>query len=162
MSAGWSTGSTRAWRKLRRYVLDRDGHRCLVPVAGGVCGAKATTVGHLDPLHAGGPKLAPADAVVDEMMDRIFAETDYKSGDNVAVLVNGLGGTPLEELYILFRRVSQLLEARGVAARHVWVGEFATSMEMAGASISILHLDDELDRLMAAPANTPFFQHVAG
>lgn len=106
--------------------------------------------------------LAPADAVVDEMMERIFAETDYKQGDTVAVLVNGLGGTPLEELYILFRRVSQLLEARGVTARHVWVGEFATSMEMAGASISILHLDEELDRLMAAPANTPFFTHVGG
>ena len=107
-------------------------------------------------------KLAAADAVVDEMMDRIFRETAYQSGDSVAVLINGLGGTPLEELYILFRRVSQLLEARGVTAKHVWVGEFATSMEMAGASISILHLDDELDRMMAAPANTPFFKHIAG
>lgn len=106
-------------------------------------------------------KLAAADLVIDEMMERIFAEQDYKSGDEVAVLVNGLGGTPMEELYILFRRVSQLLEARGVAARHVWVGEFATSMEMAGASISILHLDAELDRLVAAPANTPFFKHIA-
>ncbi len=107
-------------------------------------------------------KLAPADAVVDEMMDRIFQETSYKSGDNVAVLINGLGGTPLEELYILFRRVAQLLETRGLNAKHVWVGEFATSMEMSGASISILHLDEELDLLMAAPANTPFFKHVAG
>lgn len=107
-------------------------------------------------------KLAPADAVVDEMMDRVFAETDYKQGDDVAVLMNGLGGTPLEELYILFRRVSQLLEARGVTAKYVWVGEFATSMEMAGASISILHLDEELDRLVSAPVNTPFFQYVAG
>lgn len=107
-------------------------------------------------------KLAAADAVVDEMMDRIFRETAYQSGDTVAVLINGLGGTPLEELYILFRRVSQLLEARGVTAKHVWVGEFATSMEMAGASISILHLDEELDRMMAAPANTPFFKHFAG
>ena len=107
-------------------------------------------------------KLAAADAVVDEMMDRIFRETAYQSGDSVAVLINGLGGTPLEELYILFRRVSQLLERRGVQAKHVWVGEFATSMEMAGASISILSLDEELDRLMAAPANTPFFKHISG
>ena len=107
-------------------------------------------------------KLAAADAVVDEMMDRIFRETAYQSGDTVAVLINGLGGTPLEELYILFRRVSQLLELRGVKAKHVWVGEFATSMEMAGASISILSLDEELDRLMAAPANTPFFKHITG
>ncbi|MBB3978210.1 dihydroxyacetone kinase-like protein [Rhizobium azooxidifex] len=107
-------------------------------------------------------KLAPADKVIDEMMERIFAEQDYKRGDDVAVLVNGLGGTPMEELYILFRRVSQLLEERGVTARHVWVGEFATSMEMAGASVSILHLDEELDRLVSAPANTPFFKHLAG
>ncbi|MGE8106180.1 dihydroxyacetone kinase subunit DhaK [Allorhizobium sp. NPDC080224] len=107
-------------------------------------------------------KLGAADAVVDEMMERIFNETDYKSGDDVAVLINGLGGTPLEELYILFRRVRQLLDARGVNLKHVWIGEFATSMEMAGASISILQLDEELDRLMAAPANTPFFKHVTG
>lgn len=107
-------------------------------------------------------ELAAADAVIDEMMERIFAEQDYKSGDSVAVLVNGLGGTPMEELYILFRRVSELLEGRGVTAKHVWVGEFATAMEMAGASVSILHLDEELDRLVAAPANTPFFKHIAG
>jgi dihydroxyacetone kinase-like protein len=107
-------------------------------------------------------KLAPADRVIDEMMERIFAEQDYKSGDDVAVLVNGLGGTPLEELYILFRRVSQLLESKGVNTKYVWVGEFATSMEMAGASVSVLHLDAELDPLVAASANTPFFKHIAG
>ena len=107
-------------------------------------------------------KLAPADQVIDEMMERIFAEQDYKSGDDVAVLVNGLGGTPMEELYILFRRVSQLLEGKGVNAKYVWIGEFATSMEMAGASISVLHLDAELDPLVAASANTPFFKHVGG
>lgn len=104
-------------------------------------------------------KLAPADKVIDEMMERIFAEQDYKRGDDVAVLVNGLGGTPMEELYILFRRVSQLFEQRGVKIKHVWIGEFATSMEMAGASVSVLHLDEELDRLIGAPANTPFFSH---
>jgi dihydroxyacetone kinase-like protein len=106
-------------------------------------------------------KLAPADSVIDQMMERIFAEQDYKSEDEVAVLMNGLGGTPLEELYIMFRRVSQLMEGRGVKIKHVWIGEFATSMEMAGASVSILHLDAELDLLMAAPANTPFFKHIA-
>ena len=105
-------------------------------------------------------KLAKADSVIDQMMERIFVETDYKAGDDVAVLVNGLGGTPLEELYIMFRRVSQLMEGRGVRVKHVWIGEFATSMEMAGASVSILHLDAELDRLVGAPANTPFFKHI--
>ncbi|MEP7457278.1 dihydroxyacetone kinase subunit DhaK [Phyllobacterium sp. SB3] len=104
-------------------------------------------------------KLAPADSVIDEMMERVFAEQSFSDKDEVAVLVNGLGGTPKEELYILFRRVSQLLGERGVTAKHVWIGEFATAMEMAGASISILHLDEELDRLVGAPANTPFFNH---
>ena len=107
-------------------------------------------------------KLAPADQVVDQMMARIFAETDYAPGDEVAVLINGLGGTPLEELYILFRRVGQLMDERGVKIRHVWLGEFATSMEMAGASISVMHLDGELEPLIAAAADTPFFTHIAG
>jgi len=106
-------------------------------------------------------KLASADRIIDEMMGRIFAEQDYKQDDEVAVLVNGLGGTPLEELYILFRRVSQFLQERGVTAKHVFVGEFATSMEMAGASVSVLHLDAELARLIAKSANTPFFKHIA-
>ncbi|SCM72182.1 PTS-dependent dihydroxyacetone kinase, dihydroxyacetone-binding subunit DhaK [uncultured Pleomorphomonas sp.] len=105
-------------------------------------------------------KLAPADAVVDEMMERIFKEQDYGAGGEVAVLVNGLGGTPREELYILYRRVAQLFAGRDVKVRHVWIGEFATAMEMAGASISVLKLDGELARLMAAPARTPFFTHV--
>ncbi|MFP5077927.1 dihydroxyacetone kinase subunit DhaK [Rhizobium sp. YIM 134829] len=106
-------------------------------------------------------RLPSADAVIDEMLDRIFAEQDYKANDEVAILVNGLGGTPLEELYILFRRVAQLMDGRGVKVKHVWVGEFATAMEMAGASVSILHLDAELDRLVGAPANTPFFKHIS-
>ena len=103
--------------------------------------------------------LAPADKVIDEMMERIFAEQPFAKGDRVGVLVNGLGGTPQEELYILFRRVSQLLEERGVETAHVWIGEFATSMEMAGASVSLVLLDEELDRLIGAPASTPFFNH---
>ncbi len=105
--------------------------------------------------------LAPADDVVDEMMGRVFAETDYAKGDEVAVLVNGLGGTPKEELYIIYRRLGQLMDEKGVKIRHVWLGEFATSMEMAGFSISVLHLDDELEPLIAAEADTPFFQHFA-
>ncbi len=99
-----------------------------------------------------------ADRVVDRMMDRLLAEGVYAGGDEVAVLVNGLGATPLEELYIMYRRLSQLLSANSMSAKHVWIGEFATSLEMAGASISLLKLDEELERLMAAPANTPFFK----
>ena len=103
-------------------------------------------------------ELLSADAVVDEMMKPLFAERALKSGDEVAVLINGLGATPKEELYVLYRRVSTLLKERGVAVFHVYVGEFATSMEMAGASISLLYLDEELKRLVAAPACSPFFE----
>ena len=88
-----------------------------------------------------------ADEVVDEMMKSILADLPFASGDEVAVLVNGLGATPKEELYVLFRRVSLILKNAGISVFHVYVGEYATSMEMAGASISLLkpvsytHLD---------------------
>lgn len=103
-------------------------------------------------------ELLPADAVVDEMMKPILAERALRAGDEVAVLVNGLGATPKEELYVLFRRVAAILKERGVSIFHVYIGEFATSMEMVGASISLLYLDEELKRLLAAPASSPFFE----
>ena len=102
-------------------------------------------------------KLLGADDIVDEMMRPILAEQRLSRGDEVAVLVNSLGGTPQEELYILFRRVAAILAERGVSIFNSYVGEFATSMEMAGASISVLTLDAELKRLIAAPAGSPFF-----
>ena len=80
--------------------------------------------------------------------------------DFIAVLVNGLGATPKEELYILYRRVAARLAEMGVTVRRPWLGEFATSMEMAGASLSVLRLDDELWRLLAAPAQTPFYEQL--
>jgi dihydroxyacetone kinase-like protein len=103
-------------------------------------------------------KLHPADQVVDEMMAPILAERDWAKGDEVAVLINGLGATPKEELYVMFRRVASILKSRGILIYHTYVGEFATSMEMAGASISLLHLDDELKRLIGAAAVSPFFE----
>jgi len=104
--------------------------------------------------------LLPADQIVDEMVRPLLTELPLARGSEVAVLVNGLGGTPKEELYILFRRLAGLLGEHGVSIFHSYIGEFATSMEMAGASISLLLLDDELKRLIAAPADSPFFaQH---
>jgi dihydroxyacetone kinase-like protein len=101
--------------------------------------------------------LVPADAVVDEMLPGILEDLPYERGDEVSVLVNGLGATPKEELYILFRRVARTLQDRGITVFNTYAGEFATSMEMAGASISLLKLDDELKRLVSRPADTPFF-----
>ena len=103
-------------------------------------------------------KLKSADEIVDEMMDPILKDIPYKAGDEVAVLINGLGATPLEEQYVMFRRVKQILDEKGIKVWHTYAGEYATSMEMAGASISLLRLDDELKGYMAAPADTPFFK----
>jgi dihydroxyacetone kinase len=75
----------------------------------------------------------------------------------VAVLVNGLGATPPEELYVVYRRVRQVLDAAGIATHRSYVGEYATSLEMAGASVTLLKLDDELAQMVDAPAASPFF-----
>ncbi len=102
-------------------------------------------------------ELREADAIVDEMLDPILEDLPFQGGDEVAVLVNGLGSTPREELYVMYRRVHDVLAARKIGVYHVYAGEFATSMEMAGASISLLKLDDELKNYLSQPASTPFF-----
>jgi dihydroxyacetone kinase-like protein len=109
-------------------------------------------------IHRG--KLEPADAVVDTMMTAILEDLPFQRDDEVAVLVNGLGATPNEEMYIVYRRIDRILKDKGISVFHVYVGEFATSMEMAGFSISLLKLDDELKQLLAKPARTPFFEQV--
>lgn len=98
--------------------------------------------------------LGTADATVDAMMDPILAEMAAARGDRVAVLVNGFGATPLMELYLLFRRVAQRLGVKGIAIASSLVGNYCTSLDMAGASVSILHLDDELAALMLHPCDT--------
>ena len=111
---------------------------------------------HGEPGIRKGP-LAAADAVVDEMMEPVLKELNLGRGDEVSVLINGLGATPAEELYVLYRRVDEVVKKTGAKIYRPYVGEFATSMEMAGASISILPLDGELKRLLDSPARTPFF-----
>lgn len=103
-------------------------------------------------------KLKSADALVDEMLDRLLPEVDAQRGRRMAVLVNSLGATPPEELYILYRRVSARLADIGVTPVRPLVGRYATSMDMAGASLSLMPLDDELEALLAAPASCPFWK----
>lgn len=103
-------------------------------------------------------KFMKADETVEIMVQHIFNDVEYGQGDEVAVLVNGLGATPLEELYIVNRKVHMMLKEKGIKVFKTYVGEFATSMEMAGMSISLLKLDDELKRLIVAPCCSPFFQ----
>jgi dihydroxyacetone kinase-like protein len=104
--------------------------------------------------------LQSADRIAERMLTAILDDLKPASGDRVAVMVNGLGATPPEELYILYRRVHDLLAGRGVSVHRAYVGEFATSMEMAGASFTLFRLDDELASLLDAPARSPFFVQV--
>lgn len=114
---------------------------------------------HGEPGIHRGP-LATADAIADQILTAVTVDLNLQSGDRVAVLVNGLGATPLEELYVLYRRVHQELCSQGIEIVRRYVGEFATSLEMAGASISLLKLDEELLDLLEAPACSPFFEEV--
>ncbi|MFC3688610.1 dihydroxyacetone kinase subunit DhaK [Aquipuribacter hungaricus] len=112
---------------------------------------------HGEPGIHRGP-LETADAIADRLVPALVADLGLADGDRVAVLVNGMGATPLEELYVLYRRVHQILAAQGVTIARRYVGEYATSLEMAGASISLLALDDARLALLDAPARSPFFQ----
>ena len=100
--------------------------------------------------------LKTSDEIVEQMMDPILKDLPYVKGDEVSVLINGLGATPREELYIVYRKVDQILKAQGIKVFNVYVGEFATSMDMAGMSISLLKLDDELKKYLKMPFETPF------
>lgn len=112
---------------------------------------------HGEPGVKRGP-LESADSIADSMLETIQKDMPLQSGDRVAVMVNGLGATPLEELYILYRRVHHHLKTQGVSIHQPFIGEYATSLEMPGASITIMKLDAELQALLDHPAHTPFFR----
>ena len=132
---------------------------CTVPAAGtpgfelsenemevgiGIHGEPGT---HKEPLKT-------ADEIADTLLDQILNDMDY-SGQEVAVMVNGMGATPLMELYIIYNHVADVLADKGIKVYAPFVGEYMTSIEMQGFSISLLRLDDELKELLDAPADTP-------
>jgi phosphoenolpyruvate---glycerone phosphotransferase subunit DhaK len=100
-------------------------------------------------------KMTTADAIVDELLDAVVTDLPYTSGDEVALMINGLGGTPISELYILFRRAHQQLAERGITVTRSYVNEYCTSLDMAGASLTLVKLDEEIDALLDAPAEVP-------
>lgn len=100
--------------------------------------------------------LKPANEIVDMLMDKILADLDY-SDSEVAVLINGAGGTPLMELFIVNNRVSDILSEKGIKIYKTFVGNYMTSIEMDGFSISLLKLDEETKALLDAKADTPAF-----
>jgi dihydroxyacetone kinase-like protein len=102
--------------------------------------------------------LKPADELADEMLDRLLADMPLKSGDHIALLCNSLGATPLDELYILYRRLAHRLGSMNVKITIPLVGHYATSMEMAGASVTVMKLDNELTALLRAPASCPHWK----
>ncbi len=98
--------------------------------------------------------LEPADQIVDRLLTPILDDLPFASGDRVLLFVNGMGGTPLVELYIVFRHAAEVLKAAGIDVTRSLVGNFVTSLEMQGASISVLKLDDEMVELWDAPVQT--------
>ena len=100
-------------------------------------------------------KLASANAIADELLEAVRSDLPYESGDEVALMINGLGGTPISELYILYGRAAQQLADKGINVTRSYVGEYCTSLDMAGASVTLVKLDDELNRLFDAPAEVP-------
>src|SRR6201999_676056 len=100
-------------------------------------------------------KLRPAMEIVEEMLTAVVDDLPYTSGDGVALMVNGLGGPPVGELYLVSGLAHKLLTDRGMDIRRSYVGEYCTSLDMAGCSLTLVKLDDEISDLLAAPAQTP-------
>ena len=102
-------------------------------------------------------ELRPAKDLAEELVGRILADYDY-SNSEVAVMVNGLGGTPLMELYIMYNEVEKILSAKGIKIYRSFVGNYMTSLEMAGCSVTLLKLDDELKTYLDYPSEAPAFR----
>ena len=100
-------------------------------------------------------KMEPADQIVERLMEPIISDLPYKSGDEVLIFVNGMGGTPVLELYILYRKALEIATKAGLKVSRNLVGTYMTSLEMAGASITLLKLDDTLRKYWDAPVKTP-------
>ncbi|MDP9751730.1 dihydroxyacetone kinase subunit DhaK [Thermoanaerobacter pentosaceus] len=105
-------------------------------------------------------KIKPADEIVEHLMEKIINDLPYKENDEVAVMINGLGATPLMELYVANRKVAEILKDKKIKVYKTYVGEFMTSLEMSGFSITILKLDEELKTLLDAKADTPAFKQL--
>ena len=97
-------------------------------------------------------KVAPAGALVETLLESLVSELPFESGDRVALMVNGLGGTPISELYLLYGIAHKRLSERGIAIGRNYVGEYCTSLDMAGASLTLVKLDAEIEVLLSAPA----------
>ncbi|WP_410764612.1 dihydroxyacetone kinase subunit DhaK [Haloferax sp. DFSO60] len=96
-----------------------------------------------------------ADEITEHLAERVFDDLELEEGEEVVTMVNGMGGTPQSELYIVNRKLQSMLGDRGVETWDAWVGDYMTSLDMMGCSVTVLRVDDELKELLAAPAHTP-------
>ena len=96
-------------------------------------------------------KLASADEIVDILLEAVVSDLPYQRGDDVALMINGLGGTPIGELYILYGHAHERLTEMGIDIRRSYVGEYCTSLDMAGCSLTLVRLDPELTQLLEVP-----------
>ena len=100
-------------------------------------------------------KLAPAAQIAEMLVTPILDDLPYRSGDSVLAFVNGMGGTPLIELYVMYNEVNRILQGKGITIARNLIGNYITSLEMAGCSVTLLKLDDDMTRLWDAPVLTP-------
>jgi dihydroxyacetone kinase-like protein len=99
--------------------------------------------------------LAPAKDIAAMLVEPVVSDLPYQQGDSVIAFVNGMGGTPQIELYVMYNEVRKLLDRAGITVARSLVGNYITSLEMAGCSVTLLKVDDEMVRLWDAPVNTP-------
>jgi dihydroxyacetone kinase-like protein len=97
-------------------------------------------------------KLAGANEIVDALLEAVVADLPFQRGHTVALMINGLGATPISELYLLYGRAHDQLEGRGIRVGKSYVGEYCTSLDMAGCSLTLVRLDDQLVSLLEQPA----------
>ena len=103
-------------------------------------------------------KICSADEITQRMVEEVLQDLPFTAGDEVAVIINGLGATPQLELYICYRKVKQTLDQKGIRIFKPFVGSFFTALEMAGFSVTLMKLDEELKVLLEAPADTPCYR----
>jgi dihydroxyacetone kinase-like protein len=104
-------------------------------------------------------QMKPVDEIVSEMIESIINHLQIQSNDKVAVLINGLGATPIMELYIVNRKVNEILKSKNIQIIKTYVGNYMTSIDMSGMSISLMKLDNELEQLLLAPCDTLAFKN---
>ncbi|MFW6137812.1 MAG: dihydroxyacetone kinase subunit DhaK, partial [Spirochaetota bacterium] len=105
-------------------------------------------------------EIKPADEIAEMMLDIVLPDLPFQGGDEVCVLLSGLGATPLMEMYILYRKMKQILKNQKISVYKTYIGNFFTSLEMAGVTLTMMKLDDELKGLLDYPADAVHFRQV--